>query len=163
MQAARRMISVCWCMLSVPIIDFHCAWHSLSKTPYSSTNHTCHSGSMVDADLTELQHDYETVQRSFRFALLAALVLLGGGAWAYHHMLHLDWVDAFYFCTVTLATVGYGDIVPTTDTAKIFTIFYILAGVGVIATFASLLVRNATLRRDLRRAKKSLPHDPTRV
>jgi voltage-gated potassium channel len=76
------------------------------------------------------------------------------GAFAYRQMLHLSWIDAFYFCTVTLATVGYGDITPTTDISKLFTIFYILIGIGVFAAFASLLVRNATLRRELRRAKR---------
>jgi voltage-gated potassium channel Kch len=45
-----------------------------------------------------------------------------------------DWtiVEAFYFCIVTLTTVGYGDLSPTTDATRIFTIIYILTGFGVL-------------------------------
>jgi voltage-gated potassium channel len=45
-----------------------------------------------------------------------------------------DWslLDAFYFCIVTLTTVGYGDLSPTTDATQIFTIIYILTGFGVL-------------------------------
>ena len=47
---------------------------------------------------------------------------------------NLDWnfVDAFYFVTVTLASVGFGDLVPETDEIKLFTAFYILVGIGVL-------------------------------
>jgi hypothetical protein len=46
-------------------------------------------------------------------------------------------VDAFYFSVVTLATVAYGDLHPTTDVAKLFTVVYILFGLGVLAAFIS--------------------------
>ena len=45
-----------------------------------------------------------------------------------------DWtiIESLYFCIVTLTTVGYGDLSPTTDAARIFTIVYILTGFGVL-------------------------------
>ena len=43
-----------------------------------------------------------------------------------------------------------------TACGKIFTIFYALIGVGIIAFFANLLIRNAALKRELRRTKRKL-------
>lgn len=40
---------------------------------------------------------------------------------------------------MTLTTVGYGDLSPTTTGTQIFTIFYILTGIGVlVALLASV-------------------------
>jgi len=52
-----------------------------------------------------------------------------------------DWtiVEALYFSVVTLTTVGYGDLHPTSAGTQIFTIFYILTGIGVfVALLASV-------------------------
>ena len=49
----------------------------------------------------------------------------------------LDWLDALYFSVVTLTTVGYGDFSPQTDIGKIFTIIYIIGGIGIIFGFMS--------------------------
>ena len=45
-----------------------------------------------------------------------------------------DWtfIEALYFCIVTLTTVGYGDLSPSTPGTQIFTIVYILTGFGVL-------------------------------
>jgi voltage-gated potassium channel Kch len=48
-------------------------------------------------------------------------------------------VESLYFSVVTLTTVGFGDFAPTTPGAQIFTIFYILTGIGVfVALLASV-------------------------
>jgi voltage-gated potassium channel len=52
-----------------------------------------------------------------------------------------DWtiIQALYFSVVTLTTVGYGDLHPTSDGTEIFTIIYILTGLGVlVALLASV-------------------------
>lgn len=52
-----------------------------------------------------------------------------------------DWtiIESLYFSVVTLTTVGFGDFAPTTPGAQIFTIFYILTGIGVfVALLASV-------------------------
>ncbi|HEY6637002.1 MAG TPA: potassium channel family protein [Solirubrobacterales bacterium] len=52
-----------------------------------------------------------------------------------------DWtiIQALYFSVVTLTTVGYGDFTPTSAGTQIFTIIYILTGLGVfVALLASV-------------------------
>ncbi len=82
-------------------------------------------------------------KRLFRLTAIIALTLLVGGAIFFHFQEKWSWLDSFYFCTVTLATVGYGDFTPHTSLGKIVDIFYILGGIGVIVTFANLFVRRA--------------------
>jgi voltage-gated potassium channel Kch len=43
---------------------------------------------------------------------------------------------------VTLTTVGYGDLTPTTDETRIFTIIYILTGLGVLVALLGALAQN---------------------
>jgi len=50
-------------------------------------------------------------------------------------------VDALYFSVVTLATVGFGDLHPTSAVSKLFTVLYILFGLGVLAAFISELTK----------------------
>jgi voltage-gated potassium channel len=49
-----------------------------------------------------------------------------------------DWtvIEALYFSVLTLTTVGFGDLTPTSEGAQIFTIAYVLIGLGV---FVALL------------------------
>ena len=75
--------------------------------------------------------------RDFRaLAILVVGLLLSG---AIFYMLVEGWtfIDALYFSTIVLTTVGLGDVAPTTDAAKIFTIFYTLTGIGVLVAFAT--------------------------
>ena len=50
-------------------------------------------------------------------------------------------VDAIYFSSMSLATVGFGDVVPTTDVGKIFTVVYVLAGIGILVSFFTALTK----------------------
>jgi voltage-gated potassium channel len=77
----------------------------------------------------------------FRLLLALALTVLAVGTVIFHFVEKLSWLDAYYFCTVTLATVGYGDITPKTPAGKIIATFYIFIGVGIVTTFLSYSLR----------------------
>jgi potassium channel subfamily K len=53
---------------------------------------------------------------------------------------HWTLVDAFYFCMVTATTVGYGDIVPTTNVGKILTVVFICFSFYIVANAISFMV-----------------------
>jgi voltage-gated potassium channel len=72
---------------------------------------------------------------------LALIGLLATGTIFYSLVEGWDALDALYFSVTTLATVGYGDFAPETAIGKIFTIFFVLAGVGVLVAFASEVAR----------------------
>jgi voltage-gated potassium channel len=80
-------------------------------------------------------------QPETRALLIMAVVVLMIGVVFYTNVEHWSLVNAIYFCVVTLGTVGYGDITPTTDVGKIFTVFYIIFGLGVIGGFFATLGR----------------------
>ena len=63
-------------------------------------------------------------------------------------------VDSVYFCSMSLATVGYGDIVPDTDVGKIFTVVYVLAGIGILVSFfTTLTAKTLAIQREVRQAR----------
>jgi voltage-gated potassium channel len=72
---------------------------------------------------------------------LAALTVILVGTVAYSVL--EDWrpLDALYFCVITLATIGFGDLTPKTDAGKLFTIIYVMSGIGIIAAFVTELVK----------------------
>ena len=89
-----------------------------------------------------------------RGPLLLALSLLIVGTVFY--MLVEGWsvVDSVYFCTMSLATVGYGDVVPHTDAGKIFTVVYVLSGIGILVSlFTTLTARTLAIQAEVRRAR----------
>jgi hypothetical protein len=53
-----------------------------------------------------------------------------------------SWVDSLYFSTVAVPTVGFGDLAPSTDASKLFTVLYILAGISIITTYLNARVRH---------------------
>src|SRR5215204_4013201 len=59
-------------------------------------------------------------------------------------------IDAFYFSVTTLTTVGYGDLTPKTPIGKLFTVGYILSGLGLIAGFINAIAEENLSRRTRR-------------
>ena len=78
-------------------------------------------------------------QPETRALLISASLIVVIGVVFYTQVEKWSVLDAIYFCVVTLGTVGYGDITPTTDLGKIFTIFYIIFGLAVIGGFFATL------------------------
>lgn len=77
---------------------------------------------------------------------LLVLAFCGVGFWALEPRAH-SLGDGLWLAFTTAATVGYGDIVPTTPAAKIFAVFVVLLGYAVLslvtAAIAAMWVESA--------------------
>lgn len=62
---------------------------------------------------------------------------------------HLPWLDAIYLTITTISTVGYGDVVPVTAAGKIFTILFIICGVGT-AGYTLTLILSIIIERHIK-------------
>ena len=83
--------------------------------------------------------------------VMVGIILLLGMIF-YHRAEGWTWLDSLYFSVVTLTTIGYGDLAPQTSAGKIFTILYILLGLGVLAVFISTVAEH-TLEEQRQQAK----------
>jgi voltage-gated potassium channel len=88
--------------------------------------------------------------------LLLTLQLLIGAIF-YHQVEDWRWVDAFYFCVASLTTVGYGDLTPATDEGKIFTMVYLVTGIGLFVSFGAHVARELLDER----ARREKGHETT--
>ncbi|HQZ14266.1 MAG TPA: potassium channel family protein [Acidimicrobiia bacterium] len=108
---------------------------------------------MANKEIFTLEEAREIVRRFRLLAFITALVLLVGTVF-YSVVEDLRWLDALYFSVTSLLTVGYGDISPKSDLGKFFTIFYLLIGVGILATFANIVLKSAVAKQKIRREEK---------
>jgi len=79
------------------------------------------------------------------YALAALTALIVYGILGSIYIMGLDFYNAVYFTIITIATVGYGDIIPLTIPQKIFSVTLALGGVGLIAYVFSLTVSVVTM------------------
>lgn len=94
------------------------------------------------------------VEPAGRGLILLAAVILAIGTVFYMVVEGWSVVDALYFTVVTLTTIGYGDLHPTTDLSKLFTIFFVFAGVSFILGFLNFIVAR-TVRDRVERKRGS--------
>ncbi|MEW6722340.1 MAG: potassium channel family protein [Candidatus Micrarchaeota archaeon] len=75
------------------------------------------------------EQDANTKRLGIGIALIAVIYLIAVPF--YMHFEGLGIIDAIYFTSTTITTVGYGDIAPKTNEGKLFTVFVLFSGVSV--------------------------------
>ncbi len=75
-------------------------------------------------------------------------ILIGTASVFYHFAEGWNWLDSVYFSVITISTIGYGDFSPKTDLGKLFTIFYVLTGLGLFVATASAIADRIVSRTD---------------
>ncbi|MFD2702463.1 potassium channel family protein [Paenibacillus shunpengii] len=69
--------------------------------------------------------------KKFLALFVVMLATLLSGTIFYSSVEGWNWIDALYFSAVTLTTVGHPELSPQTTFAKIFTVIYMFAGIGI--------------------------------
>lgn len=100
------------------------------------------------------------VDEQFRQVFMLVATILGLGTLFYWRIEHWSLVNAFYFSVVTLATVGFGDLHPTTSFSKLFTALYVIVGVGILVAFYSRLAFRILAERDKGNHHHQRPQPP---
>lgn len=85
-----------------------------------------------------------------------AAVFLIFGMLMYHWLEGWSYLDALYFCVITLATVGYGDLHPTTPLSKVFTMIYVVNGIVILLAVFDR-IRTVRVQRVMDRVQKNNP------
>lgn len=65
-----------------------------------------------------------------------------------------SWIESFYFSVVTVTTVGYGELFPTTDSSRLFAAFFILFGVAIMTASLGFIGTSFLKNREQRILKK---------
>ena len=71
-------------------------------------------------------------QRPFLFAIVSITVGISSGALGYHLIEGWGWLDSLYAATQTVTTVGFGDVTPASKAGRVFSVFFMLIGVGLV-------------------------------
>ena len=78
--------------------------------------------------------------QEFRVLSLSIVSLLAGSTFYYWRAEGWSAIDALYFSVMTMSTVGYGDLVPTTQLSKIFTIIFTFLSIGIFVAWITKIV-----------------------
>lgn len=78
-------------------------------------------------------------KKRIKWILISLLILISISTVGYRFMLDISFTDALYMTIITISTVGYKEVVDMTPLAKVFSIFVIFAGIGLVGyTFTTL-------------------------
>ena len=106
-------------------------------------------GHMTNAQ--DLQHQSklkgQLEEHAYRVLAASAVLLIAIGTVVFSWLEHWSLVDSFYFSVVTATTVGFGDLTPDSDGAKLLTVLYIIFGISIITTFLNLRLRRRSVSR----------------
>lgn len=70
--------------------------------------------------------------RTFGFTLTGIVVLMLAGMVGFHYIEGWPWFDGFYMVLTTFTTIGYSETHPLSQSGRIFNIFLIVGGVGLV-------------------------------
>ena len=96
----------------------------------------------------------DTKDLDYYILLSLAITVVILGTVVFHLLEKWSWIDSFYFTVITLATVGYGDLTPTTPVGKLFAVIFVISGVGIFLAFLNKVMERRVKRSEGRLEKR---------
>jgi voltage-gated potassium channel len=93
---------------------------------------------------------YRFFKSKFYLSVLLLVVVFIIGVVGFHLIAGMNWIQAIYMTVITVTTVGYGEVVPLDEEAKLFTVFLIIISVFVFAYAISVITEYILSRSTLR-------------
>jgi hypothetical protein len=84
---------------------------------------------------------------AYKVLAASALTLVVVGTVVYRLLEDWSWVDSIYFSVIAVTTVGFGDLTPSTDASKMFTVVYVLVGISIVTAFLHVRMGRKGARR----------------
>ena len=109
-------------------------------------------------------NSFNETQRQIRIAIVAVAIIIAIGVVGFMIFEKFSFLDSIWLTVITLATIGYGDVVAHTPAGRLFTLLLILFGLGAVAYglqataafFLSPAVRDLRQRRRTQRTIDNL-------
>ena len=86
-------------------------------------------------------------------ALTLLLTVITIGVLGFRFFSDYSWVDSLYMTIITMSTVGFGEVAPLDDSAKLFTIFLIITSVLILGYSLSVITEYIVGKSDPKRVQ----------
>lgn len=93
---------------------------------------------------------YRFFRSKFYIALSLLVFVFAVGVIGFRIISDATWIDAIYMTVITVTTVGFGEIIPLDQHARLFTVFLIIISVFVFAYAISVITEYILSRSTLR-------------
>ena len=92
----------------------------------------------------EILSNYIKKDKTGIYGILIIVIIFLYGILGSIFIMNLNIFDSIYYTVITIATVGYGDIIPVTPLQKIFSVTLALSGVGLLAYIVTFIISSVT-------------------
>ncbi len=86
-------------------------------------------------------------------AVILLFIVVAIGVIGFRFFSDYSWIDALYMTVITMSTVGFGEVEPLDDNAKLFTVFLISTSVAIFAYSVSVITEYIVGKNDPKRAQ----------
>lgn len=85
-------------------------------------------------------HPFERSRKALIICAVHVVAYLGVAVGAYGFVFE-QWgvIDSLYFAVTVFTTIGYGDLSPSTDAGRLFTVFFAIYGIGILGGFLTII------------------------